>query len=146
MVMTRDEIVALFSRRGDAWRRHDAGALAADHTDDCILQSPMAGQVIGRDAIERVYRAWFDGFPDCALEIDELVVDGDRIVEVGTASGTDTGGFMGLPADRQGLSRARGLRLRAARREDRAISIRLRLHRHPGADRPHESEAGVRRH
>jgi steroid delta-isomerase-like uncharacterized protein len=98
MVMTRHEIVALFSRRGDAWRRHDAPALAADHSDDCLLESPMAGQLVGRDAIEHVYRAWFDGFPDFALEIDELIVDGDRSVEVGTASGTDTGGFMGLPA------------------------------------------------
>lgn len=95
--MTRDDVIALFARRQDVLRRHDARALAADHAEDCVLDSPMAGQVVGRDAIEAVYRAWFSGFPDLELRQEELVVDGDRVVQIETMSGTDTGGFMGLP-------------------------------------------------
>ncbi len=98
MVVMRDEVIALFSRRRVAWSRLDAAALAAEHTDDCVAESPMAGQLLGRAAMEHVYRAWFDGFPDLALEIEDPVVDGERSVEIGTLSGTDTGGFMGLPA------------------------------------------------
>lgn len=95
--MTREDVTALFTERRDAWRRLDAAALAADLTDDCLLQSPWAGQIVGRDAIARVHQAWFDGFPDFVIDIEELVVDGDRVVEVCTITGTDTGGFMGLP-------------------------------------------------
>lgn len=95
--MTRDDVIALFTRRQDALRRHDAPALAADHADDCVLSSPMAGQVVGRDAIADVYRTWFSGFPDLELQQEELVIDGDRVVQILTMSGTDTGGFMGLP-------------------------------------------------
>jgi steroid delta-isomerase-like uncharacterized protein len=95
--MMRDEVLALFTRRQAAWHRLDAHALAVDHAEDCVLRSPMAGEVVGHEAIENVYRAWFEGFPDIALQDDELIVDGDRIVQIATLSGTDAGGFMGLP-------------------------------------------------
>jgi steroid delta-isomerase-like uncharacterized protein len=96
--MTRDEILALFARRQDSWRRRDAAALAADHSADCTLTSPMAGTVAGRDTIRSVYTTWFAGFPDFTLADEELVVDANRVVQIAVASGTDTGGFMGLPA------------------------------------------------
>lgn len=95
--MTRDDILALFDRRQQAWRHLDAAALAADHAEDCTLLSPMAGSVTGRAAIEQVYDAWFSAFPDLLLHDEELVIDGNRVVEIASASGTDTGGFMGLP-------------------------------------------------
>jgi steroid delta-isomerase-like uncharacterized protein len=95
--VTRDDVIALFTRRQGAWRRHDAPALAADHAEDCVLHSPMAGHVVGRDAIQDVYHAWFAGFPDFELHDEDLIIDGDRVVEIGTVSGTDTGGFMELP-------------------------------------------------
>ncbi|HEV8317068.1 MAG TPA: ester cyclase [Vicinamibacterales bacterium] len=95
--MRRDEILSLFARRQEAWRRRDAAALAADHTEDCTLTSPMAGIVSGRGTIENVYDVWFTGFPDFTLKDEELVVDEDRVVQISIISGTDTGGFMGLP-------------------------------------------------
>ena len=95
--MTRAEIVAMFDRRQQAWPRLDAAALAADHSEDCALISPMAGEVKGRAAIQQIYNAWFTGFPDFTLQDEQLVIDGDRAVQIATVSGTDTGGFMGLP-------------------------------------------------
>jgi steroid delta-isomerase-like uncharacterized protein len=96
--MTREEVVKLFNRRHDAFKRRDAEALAADHAKDGVLESPMAGGTVnGREAIARIYRGLFAGFPDLAIDWSDLVIDGDRVVEMGTMSGTDTGGFMGLP-------------------------------------------------
>jgi len=57
----------------------------------------MAGIVSGRGTIENVYDVWFTGFPDFTLKDEELVVDEDRVVQISIISGTDTGGFMGLP-------------------------------------------------
>ena len=80
--MTRDDILSLFDRRRDACRRRDSAALAADHTEDCTLNSPMAGTLTGRDAIRSVYQTWFTGFPDIALDDEELIIDGDRVVQI----------------------------------------------------------------
>ena len=94
--MTREQIVAFFVRRQHAWARHDAAALAADHAENCVAESPWAGTMKGREAIEQAYRHWFTAFPDFAFEGEELLIDGHRVARMATGVGTDIGGFMGL--------------------------------------------------
>ena len=94
--MTREDIVDLFARREAALARRDAGAIAALYADDCVVESPLGGTIQGRAAIAQVSRAFFEAFSDMTLTTDHLVIDGDQIVQVGTLSGTDTGGFMGM--------------------------------------------------
>ena len=95
--MTRDDAQQFFDRRVEAWRRRDVEALMLAHTDDCVLESPIAGKVTGRAAIENVYRAFVTSFPDMTIENPDLIVEGDRAVQTVTFSGTNTGGFMGMP-------------------------------------------------
>ena len=95
--MNREDIVAMFARRQQALDRHDAKALAADHTDDSSLDSPFAGQLTtGRDAVAAVYEQYFKTFPDITFAQEELIIDGDRVVLLERVSGTDTGGIMGM--------------------------------------------------
>jgi steroid delta-isomerase-like uncharacterized protein len=96
--MTREEIMAFFTRREDAWRAHDAAALAADHAKDAIVISPTGGVLEGREHIERIYRVWFTAFPDLARTNTDVLVDGDRAVLVTNITGTHDGDFFGLPA------------------------------------------------
>lgn len=95
--MTRDEAQQFFDRRSDAWRRRDIDALTSAHTEDCVLESPLAGTVTGRAAIESVYRAFITSFPDVTIDDPEIYFDGDRIVQTVTFAGTNSGGFMGMP-------------------------------------------------
>jgi predicted ester cyclase len=95
--MTRQEVERLFDRRLEAWKGRDPEALAADHTEDGILQTPLAGEMRGRAAIENFYRAFLSSFPDVTVEQLDLVVEGDRAVQVVKVSGTNSGGFMDLP-------------------------------------------------
>ena len=74
--MTTEEIVAFFARRTEAFSRHDSGALASTHAEDGILLSPTAGTIVGRSAIEKVYRLWFSAFPDLRLDIEDLLIAG----------------------------------------------------------------------
>src|SRR5687768_18446242 len=105
--MTRDEIVALFARRQQAWDRLDAAALASDHTADSIVDSPLAGgTATGREAIERLYTTYFGAFTDLTIKQDELLIDGDRVALLARFSGTDTGGFMGMAPTRRRVSRS----------------------------------------
>jgi steroid delta-isomerase-like uncharacterized protein len=95
--MTREAIVQLFAHRQALYNDFDSAALAAGHADDCVLESPFAGRSVGRAAIEQVYRSLFVSFPDFTFEATDLIIDGDRAVQLAVISGTDTGGFMGLP-------------------------------------------------
>lgn len=95
--MTVEEIKAFFAAHQQAYNNHDVGAIASHYGEDCIVESPIAGTVVGRRAVESVTRVLFGAFPDLKVETDELLIMGDRVVQTGTSSGTDTGGFGGLP-------------------------------------------------
>lgn len=96
--MTRDEILALLTRRTEAWRRLDVAALAADYADDAVVESPVAGGATqGAEQIKQVFKTYFAAFPNLEMEEGEVLVDGDRAAVVATFSGNDSGGFMGMP-------------------------------------------------
>lgn len=95
--MTRAEILALLDERQAAANRRDVEALTNLHAEDGVVESLMAGTVKGRLAVGEIYRAWFAAFPDVSLTTDQLIVDGERAVVVSTMTGTNRGGFLGLP-------------------------------------------------
>jgi steroid delta-isomerase-like uncharacterized protein len=95
--MTRDEMVAFFKRRHEAHEDLDAAALAADYTDDSVIESPTAGVHSGREQAERAFRAVFTAFLDITQAVDALVIDGDKAALVLSIEGTHIGEFMGLP-------------------------------------------------
>ena len=94
--MTRDEILALVTRRQAAWAARDPIALVATHAENGTVASPTGGVLEGREEIERIYRLWFSAFPDILMQQDELLIDGDRVVLVARLSGTHAGDFFGL--------------------------------------------------
>jgi len=95
--MTRQDILALFDRRQAAFDRRDVLELTNLHAEDGVVESLVAGTVKGRAAIGDVYRAWLTAFPDVVITSDELLIDGLRAAHLVTHTGTDRGGFMGLP-------------------------------------------------
>jgi steroid delta-isomerase-like uncharacterized protein len=96
--MNREDITALFARRGDAWARRDAAALAADHSESAVAESPMQGRLEGRGRIHKVYADWFSSFPDVVFTSKALVIDGDRVAQFFNIRGTQTAPFGGVPA------------------------------------------------
>jgi steroid delta-isomerase-like uncharacterized protein len=94
--MTRDEIVDLFARWEAARTRRDAEALTALYSETCVVESPFGGTHQGRAAIAKVFAAFFEALNDATFAVDDLIIDGDCVVQVGTLSGTDTGGLMGM--------------------------------------------------
>jgi len=96
--MTREDMVRLFARRDEAFRRLDADALAADHADDAIAESPMLGIIMGREKIAEVYDAWFMAFPDLEFTPQHLLIDGNRAAQFFRVTGTQSKMFGGVPA------------------------------------------------
>ena len=94
--MTRDQIVDLFNRRLNATNEHDVESLAELYAPDAVVESPLGGTHQGRAAIESVAGAFFSALGDLKMTQDDLIIENDRVVQVVTVSGTDTGGFMGM--------------------------------------------------
>ena len=96
--MTRADIVAWVEHRRAAMNRHDVAALTRYFAPDCVVESPTAGRAVrGVAAVDEIHRAWTSGFPDVTFTTDDLLIEEDRVVWIGRAAGTDTGGFLGLP-------------------------------------------------
>ena len=95
--ITTEGIAATLARQQDGYLRLDAAALAANYAEDCVLESMIAGHHVGRDAVERIFRTLFSAFPDLRIEVQESLVFDNRAVWTVVVTGTDNGGFMGLP-------------------------------------------------
>lgn len=93
--MTREETVAFIKRRQEAYEDLDAAALAADYAADAVIESPLTGRHSGRDAVKAL-RTMFDAFLDLTLTLDDLVIDGDKVVTVHTVEGTHMQELLGL--------------------------------------------------
>lgn len=95
--MTRDEVVAFFERRQELFDDLDATKLAADYSDDALIESPLAGAHTGPAAAEHALRAVFSAFVDQKVKTERLLIDGDFVAQFVSISGTHVGSFMGLP-------------------------------------------------
>lgn len=95
--MTRDEMIHLFDRRQELWTARDAEGLAGMYSEDCKVTSPIFGDLRGRAAIEQSNRRLFEVFPDWSLTTGELIIDGNRVVQLFNVTATHVGEFMGLP-------------------------------------------------
>ena len=94
--MTRDDIVQLFDRRLQALNDHDVEEFADTYSETAVVESPLGGTHQGRAAVAGVAASLLTALPDATFTSDELVIEGERVVQVMTLSGTDTGGFMGM--------------------------------------------------
>jgi steroid delta-isomerase-like uncharacterized protein len=96
--MTRDEILGVLNARTEAWRHLDVDALVADYAPDAVVESPLAGgSTQGVEQIKQVFQTYFTAFPDLGMEVTDTLIDDQRAAVLATFTGTDRGGFMGMP-------------------------------------------------
>jgi steroid delta-isomerase-like uncharacterized protein len=95
--MSREEVLDLVARWQNAADRRDVEDFSYLYAEQAAIESPMAGSVSGRDGVVKALSALFTAFPDAAFTWEEPVVDGHRASAAALLSGTDSGGFLGLP-------------------------------------------------
>ena len=95
--MTSDETVERCRKWQEAWVHRDSVALSDCYAETAVLDSPMAGSALGREAVVKATETLFAAFPDMAVTMEPPLVDGDRVATVAEAVGTHVGSFMGLP-------------------------------------------------
>ena len=78
-------------------------ALAELVAEDFVEQNPLPGQGPGRAGLGDVLAGMFAGFPDLRWEVQETVVEGDRVASMSFWTGTHHGEFLGIPATGRGV-------------------------------------------
>jgi steroid delta-isomerase-like uncharacterized protein len=95
--MTRRAMVDRAARALAAWNRGDADGVVADLADDVIWRDVALGMPMqGREACRRAAQAYMTAFPDLRVEVSSYTVDGSRLVQEWTSTGTHQGELMGM--------------------------------------------------
>ena len=66
--------------------------------EDFVEHETMPGAPEGREAVAWFVTAFRSGVPDLRAEVDDLIVEGDKLVIRSTWSGTQDGELFGMPA------------------------------------------------
>lgn len=78
---------------------HDLGApLTELVVEDFVELNPLPGQGPGRAGLANVLAMMFAGFPDLRWEVQQTMVEDDRVLSVSTWTGTHRRDFLGIAA------------------------------------------------
>lgn len=80
----------------EAWNRHDLARYRALYAPTALIHG-FAPVPLGIDAVLGGYSAFFAGFPDLRLAVEETLVEGERIAVRFTIRGVHAGVFQGIP-------------------------------------------------
>jgi len=94
--MTREDFELFVDRHLASLARQDAAALAANHSTESTVESPIFAVLHGRAAVEESYKSLFTSFPDFAATANDVLIDPPHVVVVSTVHATHTNDFMGL--------------------------------------------------
>lgn len=94
--MTRDDMLKLLDRRVKGLENRDADALAADYAETAVLESPLSGQSVGREAIRRASANFLEAFSDVSVKHEGVLIDGNRMAHIFKFNGTHTGDLLGV--------------------------------------------------
>jgi ketosteroid isomerase-like protein len=91
--------------------RHDPEALRELYSADCVIETPDAGTLRGRDGIASWFRQFLAAFPDAAWESSYAHETGNVAIDEGFVVGTNTGP-LGTPSGEELAPTGKSIRVR----------------------------------
>jgi steroid delta-isomerase-like uncharacterized protein len=101
MQQNKDTVTAFI---GAVFSKGDLGAVDDYLGEDFVNHDPPLGVPAGREGMRAVAAMFRSAFPDWHSELGFLVAEGDLVVELFTASGTQRGELFGVPASGREVS------------------------------------------
>ena len=96
--MSTEENKAIVRKYRAAHNQNNLNALDAIVAKDLISHSALPGLPAGLEGGKAAHRAFLASFPDTQTTTQDLIAEGDKVMERYIAAGTHTGPFMGAPA------------------------------------------------
>jgi len=94
---SQDDNKAIIRRYREIHNSNNLSGLDAIVAKDVISHNLLPGLPPGLEGGKMAHQAFLETAPDIKTKTEYLVADGDKVVEWYTASGTNTGPFMGMP-------------------------------------------------
>ena len=70
-----------------------------DHiAEEFVEHEEMPGLEPSKEGVKQMFRMYRAAFPDLRMEVEDVLVSGDKVVARVRATGTQQGEFMGIPA------------------------------------------------
>jgi steroid delta-isomerase-like uncharacterized protein len=80
-----------------AWNRGDADGATANTVEDVLWRDVALPMPLhGRDALRTALQGYMDAFPDLRVEVTSQTLQGGRLAQEWTATGTHRGELMGI--------------------------------------------------
>src|SRR3954451_17875903 len=96
--MSRREMLERAEEALAAWNRGDAAGVVANMADDVIWRDVALGLPMqATAALEQAAQAYMTAFPDLHVKVNSYTVDGPRLAQEWTSTGTHRGEIMGIP-------------------------------------------------
>jgi steroid delta-isomerase-like uncharacterized protein len=96
--MLYEDVRTMAQRLNDLYNRHDLAGLAALHAPDFVIHSStIPGGVADMEGWKAMMAMFWHAFPDMHNAIEDLVIEGDKVVLRLAYSGTHLGPFQGVP-------------------------------------------------
>ena len=95
--MSTEENKAVIRRYREIHNSGNLDALDQIVAPDLVTHSNLPGVPPGLEGGKMGHQAFLTAFPDTQVTTDELIAEGEKVVERFTARGTHTGPFMDMP-------------------------------------------------
>jgi steroid delta-isomerase-like uncharacterized protein len=95
--MSAEENKAIVRRYREAHNTNNLNALDAIVARDLVSHSALPGLPPGLEGGKMAHRGFLAAFPDTQTTTQDLIAEGDKVVERYLAKGTHKGEFMGAP-------------------------------------------------
>ncbi len=102
--MSREEMTRLNRRFAEVFASGDIDALDELVDPDFVEHNPAPGQGPGIQGLKDWLRDFRQAFSEARYEIEDEIVEGDRMAIRSTFSGRHTGAFLGAPATNKRFS------------------------------------------
>jgi steroid delta-isomerase-like uncharacterized protein len=97
--MSDDELRAAVRRFFDeVWNKGNVGETEAFLAPEFVSHNTLDVRIVGPGEYGGAVTDYRTAFPDLHTTLEDVLVDGDRVVVRGTDRGTHRGDFMGIPA------------------------------------------------
>ncbi len=96
--MSIDDLKSLTQRYNDElWNKKNLAIIDEMVAPDFVDRDQVPGLPAGREGVKVFAQMYISAFPDVQVKIEDIIVEGNKVVFRWTANGKHTGALMGIP-------------------------------------------------